>query len=182
MRLTLKGANPWWRRKESNLTMSRDPLPYLSRSRAHAIGPRHIYACRLSGCQASLTSALPPRSDPAGVPVSPGCRSALPFVRSLFFALLDHCRRWRSRDSNPGHSSSSQLSYCTISPVSPGCHVSTASRCPPASYGGQHSPPVFWPVNMAGTSCHGISLRRQISLAPGSGIPPAAGRSFPAVI
>ena len=156
-------------------------LPYLSRSRAHAIGPRHIYACRLSGCQASLTSALPPRSHPAGVPASPGCRSALPFVRSLFFALLDHCRRWRSRDSNPGHSSSSQLSYCTISPVSPGCHVSTASRCPPASYGGQHSPPVFWPVNMAGTSCHGILLRRQISLAPGSEIPPAAGRSFPAV-
>lgn len=147
--------------------------------------PRHraaaYYACRLSGCQASLPSALPPRSYPAGVPVSPGCRSALPFVRSLFFALLDHCRRWRSRDSNPGHSSSSQLSYCTISPVSPGCHVSTASRCPPASYGGQHSPPVFWPVNMAGTSCHGISLRRQISLAPGRGIPPAAGRSFPAV-
>lgn len=42
-------------------------LPYLSRFRAHAIGPRHIYACRLSGCQASLPSALPPRSDPAGV-------------------------------------------------------------------------------------------------------------------
>ena len=56
--------------------MSRDPLPYPSRSRAHAIGPRHIYACRLSGCQASLTSALPPRSDPAGVPVSPGCQAA----------------------------------------------------------------------------------------------------------
>ncbi len=112
------------------------------------------------------------------MPVFPGCRSALPFVRSLFFALLDHCRRWRSRDSNPGHSSSSQLSYCTISPVSPGCHVSTASRCPPASYGGQHSPLVFWPVNMAGTSCHGISLRIQISLAPGSGIPPAAAPSF----
>ena len=56
--------------------MSREPLPYLSRSRAHAIGPRHIYACRLSGCQASLTSALPPRSDSAGVPVSPGCHAA----------------------------------------------------------------------------------------------------------
>ena len=53
------------RREDSNLTMSRDPLPYLSRSRAHAIGPRHIYTCRLSGCQASLTSALPPRSHPA---------------------------------------------------------------------------------------------------------------------
>ena len=51
-------------------------LPYLSRSRAHAIGPRHIYACRLSGCQASLPSALPPRSHPAGVPVSPGCQAA----------------------------------------------------------------------------------------------------------
>lgn len=47
-----------------------------SRSRAHAIGPRHIYARRLSGCQASLTSALPPRSHPAGVPVSPGCQTA----------------------------------------------------------------------------------------------------------
>ena len=105
--------------------ISADPVPTPS--------GRGIYACRLSGCQASLTSALPPRSHPAGVPVSPGC------------------------------------------------HVSTASRCPPASYGGQHSPPVFWPVNMAGTSCHGISLRRQISLAPGSGFPPAAGRSLPTV-
>ena len=26
------------------------------------------------GCHASLTSALPPRSDPAGVPVFPGCQ------------------------------------------------------------------------------------------------------------
>ena len=34
-------------------------------TRAHAIGPRHIYACRLSGCQASLPSALPPLSHPA---------------------------------------------------------------------------------------------------------------------
>ena len=30
------------RREDSDLTMSRDRLPYLSRSRAHAIGPRHL--------------------------------------------------------------------------------------------------------------------------------------------
>lgn len=67
-----------------------------------------------------------------------------------------------------------------MSPVSPGCHVSTASRCPPASSGGQRCPPVFWPVNMAGNMPWYFSEGPQ-PLAPGSGIPPAAARSVPGV-
>ena len=67
-----------------------------------------------------------------------------------------------------------------MSPVSPGCHVSTASRCPPASSGGQRCPPVFRPVNMAGNMPWYFSEGTQ-PLAPGSGIPPAAARSLPGV-
>lgn len=44
----------------------RCPLRYLGRSMFSGL------VC--PGCHASLTSALPPRSNPAGVPVFPGCQ------------------------------------------------------------------------------------------------------------
>ena len=59
------------RREDLNPSMSRIGC-LISADSAPTPSGRGIYACRLSGCQASLPSALPPRSHPAGVPVSPG--------------------------------------------------------------------------------------------------------------
>ena len=57
-------------------------LPYLSRSRAHAIGPRHIYAAGLSRLSSVTDFRFATAFSPCG-----GCRS-LPAVKLPLLCLL----------------------------------------------------------------------------------------------